>query len=125
MQPITPGTVITAAYGTVATPGTITSTSVDWTPNYQPDLSYVASCGALSSGGTVVAHVQGSNAAASNFTSIGSVTFNDTAGGTTVKTVDVNPANAVYRYYRSLITVVGGTVTGGVSAAFIGQPNNG
>ncbi len=120
MQPVTQGTIVQAAYGTVATPGTVTSTGIDWSPTYMPDFSYMASAGAISAAGTVVAHVQGSNDDAA-YTSIGSVTFNDAAGGTVTKAVDVDPRAATYRYYRSLITAVGGTVSG-VSAAFIGHP---
>ena len=47
------------------------------------------------------------------------MSFVDAAGGTTVTTVDVTGGN---RYYRSLITVVGGTVTGGISAGIIAKP---
>ena len=121
MNPVTPLTTIVAAYGTVAEPGTVTSTGVDFSATYEPDLSYIASCGAVSSGGTVVAHVQGSAALASGYTSLGSVTFNDTAGGTTAQTVDLSAGAAVNRYYRSLITVVGGTAIGGVSSVLVAK----
>lgn len=121
MNPVTENTVIVAAFGTVATPGTVTSTGVDWSPTYEPDIAYYASCGAISSGGTVVAHVQGSNQLSTGYTSIGSVTFNDAAGGTTTKTAEVPASEAVYRYYRSYATVTGGTVSG-FAANFVGKP---
>ena len=120
MQPVTQGTVVKDAYGTVATPGTVTSTGVDWSPTYLPDLTYVASMGAISSGGTVVAHVQGSDDD-TTYTSIGSVTFNNTAAGTAIGQIDVDPRSATSRYYRSMITVTGGTVSG-AAAVFIGRP---
>lgn len=122
MRPVTNTTVLLGSYGTVATPGTVTGTGIDWSPNYEPDVSMFASCGAISSGGTVVAHLQGSNELSTSYTSLASTTFNDAAGGTTVQHVDVDAGTAVYRYYRSLVTVTGGTVTGGVSTGFIGRP---
>jgi hypothetical protein len=119
MNPVTPTQVLLAAYGTVATPGTVTGTGIDFSPTYEQDFSYFASCGAVSAGGTAVAHVQGSDVVGSGYTSLGSASFIDAAGGTTVTAVDVTGGN---RYYRSLITVVGGTVTGGISAGIIAKP---
>lgn len=78
----------------------------------------VASCGAISAGGTVVSHIQGSDTSGSGYTSVGSATFNDAAGGTAIQTVDVTGTN---RYYRALVTVVGGTVSG-VSAEIVAKP---
>ena len=47
------------------------------------------------------------------------MSFVDAAGGTTVTTVDLAGSN---QFYRSLITVVGGTVTGGIYAGIIAKP---
>lgn len=121
MTPITSSTVIAASIGTVLTPGTVTATGIDWSPTYEPDFTCVASLGALSSGGTVVCHVQGSAALSSGYASIGSATFNDAAGGTTIQVIDITAPVAVHRYYRSLITCVGGTAVGGISSNFIGK----
>ena len=121
MRPITPGTVLLAQYGTVIQPGTVTATGIDFAPNYEPDYSYVASCGAISAGGTLVAHLQQSAALASGYVSVGSVTFNDAGGGTTCQTVDIDATLATARYVRSLMTVVGGTVTGGASAVIVAK----
>jgi hypothetical protein len=121
MRPITAGTIIQATAGTVSTPGTITGSSIDWTPYYEPDLAYVCSAGSITSGGSVVAHVQGSpdNSA---WTSIGSVLFASTAGGTVTQAVDVaGGALSAYRYVRGLVTCASGSVHG-VSSVFVGQP---
>ena len=122
MNHVTPTTVVVGAYGTIMQPGTVTGTGIDWSPTYERDVSMFASCGAVSAGGTLVAHLQGSNVLGSGYVSLGSVTFNDAAGGTTIQTVDVDRTAATYRYYRSLMTCVGGTVTGGAAAGFIGRP---
>lgn len=122
MNPVTPLTTILTQFGTVAQPGTVTGTGVDFSPTYEPDFTMIASCGAISAGGTVVAHVQGSDVVGSGYVSLGSATFNDAAGGTTVKTIDIDARTAQNRYYRSLVTVVGGTATGGVTTHIVAKP---
>ena len=121
MTPITSGTVIQATAGTVLTPGTVTSTGIDFTTLFEPNFSYIAQAGAISSGGTLVAHIQQSAAVSSGYASIGSATFVDAAGGTVVQTVDIDATQLTQRYVRSLLTCVGGTVSGGVGASIVAK----
>src|SRR5438874_775473 len=115
MRPTVEGTAIAGCLGTVATPGTVTGTGVDWSPYYEPDAKLVLNVGA--SDGTVVAHFQGGTALASVYTSLGTITAAGVGAGTAVYELDV--VNR-YRYARSLITVAGGTAA--VSSVIVTEP---
>lgn len=118
MRPTNEGTALTGHLGTVATPGTVTGTGIDWSPYYLPDAKMIASIGAVSAG-TVTVHFQGGTAAADGSTSYGTIQAAGAAQGTATYELDVDGINT--RYIRALTTVEGGTVTP-VAVTFLAEP---
>ncbi len=108
MRQINEGTALTGVLGTVATPGTVTGTGIDFTPYYEPSFKAVASIGAISAG-TVTVHIQGGTASGDGATEYGTIQAAGGAQGTATYELDV--ADVSTRYVRALVTMAGGTIT--------------
>jgi hypothetical protein len=105
-------------FGTViGSGGTVTSTGIDWSVTYEPQVKMVVSVGATPSG-TVVATLQQGTALAAGYSDVGTINTIGTTGGTAVYEYDAGSLTA--RYLRVVATCTGGTAL--ASASLIGKP---
>lgn len=111
------GSVVVAAAGSQVNAGSLVGTGVDWSPTFEPYLTCAINAGLVTAAGSVVADLQGSNALASNYVSLGSVAFAGAPAGT--QTYQINATNP-YRYTRIAASVAAGSAV--LSASFIGKP---
>jgi siroheme synthase len=112
------GTAIHLVGGTyVEGAGTITGTGVDWSPYYENQAKLIVNMGA-STGGSVIASLQGGTALASGYSTLGTVAANGGAAGT--QTYELDVTNITQRYLRAVVTNSAGTVVPSVTV--IGKP---
>ena len=112
------GTAITGVLGTVATPGTVTGDSIDWSPYYQSTGKMVASIGAVSAG-TATVYFQGGTASGDTATAYGTIQAAGAAAGTA--TYELDMPSITTRYVNAEVVMAGGTVTP-VAVTFIAEP---
>ena len=119
-RPITEGTAIIGAPGSIVNAGSLVGTGVDWASAYEPYGSATWNAGVITAAGSVTLNLQQSNYTdAGSYVTFGSLSFAGAAAGTAAYAIDFDPTTFTQRYIRQTANVAAGSAN--LSATLYGK----